>query len=204
MNTLLQIHSSLHSEAGESTHLSDRFAAHWSNLNPGGKVVTHDLAKNPLPHLTAERFAAWRTPVAQRTLAQRRHVFESDLLIAELRDADVLAISAPMYNFGIPSTLKAWFDHVARAGETFRYTANGPEGLLTGKRAVVFTTRGGQYAASGADTLVPYLKQMLGFLGIGEVEVVYAEGLAMEAIRQDNLGAAHAQIDHWTQPRLAA
>ncbi len=110
----------------------------------GGKVIKRDLAQDPVPHLTAERFTAFGTPASQRTLEQQRLVAESDALIDELRRADVLVIGLPMYNFGVPSTLKAYFDHVARAGVTFRYTADGPVGLLTGKQAYVFATRGGQ------------------------------------------------------------
>jgi FMN-dependent NADH-azoreductase len=203
MNTLLQVHASLNSDHGESSQLSDRFAERWAALNPGGKVIRRDLASAPLPHLTAERFTAWRTPVAERSLDQQRHVAESDALIAELRAADTLVLAVPMYNFGIPSTLKAWIDHVARAGETFRYGANGPEGLLAGKRAVIFTTRGGQYAGTPGDTEAPYLQQILGFLGIVDVEIVYAEGLGMGQ-RAESLADAHARIDQWTAERKAA
>jgi FMN-dependent NADH-azoreductase len=138
-----------------------------------------DLAKNPVPHLTAERFTAWTTPAAGRTVEQQRHVAESDALIDELRAADVLVLGPPMYNFGVPSTLKAYFDHVARAGVTFRYTADGPVGLLTGKKAYVVATRGGQHAGTERDVQAAFVRQFLGFIGLRDVEFIYVEGLAL-------------------------
>ncbi len=204
MKTLLQIHASLSSDNGESSHLSDRLAAQWLVQNPDGEVIRHDLAIDPIPHLDAEIFSAWRTPVAERSLTQQRHAARSEQLIAELQAAQTVVIAAPMYNFGIPSTLKAWIDQVTRAGLSFRYGANGPEGLITGKRAVVITTRGGKHEGTAADGVVPYLKQVLGFIGIQDVEIVYAEGLAMEALRELSLNHAQTQIDQWTTTRLAA
>jgi FMN-dependent NADH-azoreductase len=127
---------------------------------------------------------------------QQRHVAESDALIDELRRADVLVLGVPMYNFGVPSTLKAYFDHVARAGVTFRYTAEGPVGLLTGKRAFVFATRGGRYAGTDADLQSAFLRRFLGFIGINDVEFVYAEGLSLGAEQRDQaLAAALERID---------
>ena len=113
----------------------------------------------------------------------------SDALVAELQAADVLVIGLPMYNFNVPSTFKAWFDHVARAGVTFRYTSDGPQGLLTGKTAYILGARGGVYSGTANDHQEPYIRQMLGFLGITDVEFVYAEGLAMG---EDKAGAALA------------
>jgi len=144
-------------------------------------VIVRDLASQPVPHLTAERFRALATPAGERTVAQQRVVAESDTLIDELKRADVVVIGLPMYNFGVPSTLKAYFDHVARAGVTFSYTANGPVGLLTGKKAYVFATRGGRHAGTPADLQTAYVRQFLGFIGIADVEFVYAEGLALGA-----------------------
>ena len=131
----------------------------------------------------------------------------SDALIAELRAADVIVLGVPMYNFGVPSTLKAYFDHVARAGVTFAYTASGPVGLLTGKQAYVFTARGGLYAGTPRDTQTGYVRDFLSFLGIEAIEFVYAEGLAIgEESKQKSLAAAHARIDELAAPalRLAA
>ena len=159
-------------------------------------MITRDLASRPVPHLTAERFLALNTPAEQRTLEQQRVVAESDALVDELKRADVIVIGLPMYNFGVPSTLKAYFDHVARAGVTFRYTAGGPEGLLKGKKAYVFATRGGRYAGTPADLQTAYVRQFLGFIGIQDVEFVYAEGLAMGAEHRDAaLRNAEARIE---------
>src|SRR5688500_12771269 len=126
MKALLQINTSINSDAGESSRLAGRLVAAWRAANPGGKVVTRDLAREPVPHLTSERFQAFLAKPEARTLAQQASVDYSDRLIGELRRADTIVIGLPMYNFGVPSMLKAYFDHVARAGETFRYTEKGP------------------------------------------------------------------------------
>jgi len=148
-----------------------------------------------VPHLTAERVTAFGTPASERTLEQQRYVAESDALIDELRHADVLVLGLPMYNFGVSSVLKAYFDHVARAGVTFRYTAEGPVGLLTGKQAFVFATRGGRYAGTAGDLQSAYVRQFLGFIGIRDVEFIYAEGLALgEQQREQALAAAADRI----------
>ena len=118
----------------------------------------------------------------------------SDALIEELRSADTIVFAVPMYNFSVPSTLRAYFDHIARAGVTFRYTATGPEGLIKGKKAYVFITRGGIMSAD-ADTQTPYLKQFLGFIGITDVEFFHAEGLAYgDEVREKSLGSARQAI----------
>ena len=195
MSTLLQIRSSLFSDQGQSSQLADQYVARWQAAHPDGTVVTRDLAANPIPHLTAERFGAFTTPAEQRTTEQQAVVAESDALIAELRAADVVVLGLPLYNFGMPSTLKAYIDHIARAGETFRYTANGPEGLLGGRQVRVFATRGGLYAGTPLDTQSSYLRNFLAFLGITDVEFIYAEGLAMgDEKRKSALSQAHARL----------
>lgn len=200
MRTLLQIHTSLYSSEGQSSRLATAFVEAWRARHPEDRVLLRDLAANPLPHLDAETFRAFGTPVSQRTAAQRVAVAQSDALVAELRAADVIVLGLPMYNFGVPSTLKAWFDHIARAGETFRYTAGGPQGLLTGKQAYVLAARGGRYQGTPLDTQSDYVRQFLGFLGIRELEFIYAEGLAMgEAHRDGALSQAGKLIQ-----RLAA
>jgi FMN-dependent NADH-azoreductase len=205
MNTLLEIRSSIHSDQGQSSRLADRFAAQWRAANPGGKVIVRDLAMAPVPHIDADRFGAFTARPEQRTREQQAVVRYSDALIAELKSADVLALAVPMYNFGIPSTLKAYFDHIARAGVTFRYTDQGPVGLLTGKKAIVFAARGGLYAGTAQDSQTPYLRSFLGFVGITDVEFVYAEGLAISAAtREASLAAAHARIDSLLAPELQA
>jgi FMN-dependent NADH-azoreductase len=206
MTNLLQLSTSLFGDAGQSSRLMERYVADYRRLNPNAQIVRRDLASNPLPHLGADRFQAFLAEPAQRSSEQRAHVAASDELIEELRRANIIAIGLPMYNFGIPSTLKAYFDHIARAGETFRYTAHGPEGLLSGKKAVVFAARGGIYAGTPMDTQTGYVRDFLRFLGISDVEFVYAEGLAMGTeSAQSSLTKAHANIDQLSAPpRLAA
>jgi FMN-dependent NADH-azoreductase len=179
MKTLLTLKTSLYSEQGESSRLADAFAQAWQAREPASRIIVRDLAADPVPHLTAERFGAFLAKAEERTAEQQGVVDYSDRLIAELKDADAIAIGLPLYNFGVPSMLKAYFDHIARAGVTFRYTAQGPVGLLTGKKAYVFATRGGQYAGSPLDNQTAYVRQFLAFLGITDVEFVYAEGLAI-------------------------
>ena len=194
MKTLLQINTSLWGANGQSTQLAERFAASWLANNPQGRVITRDLSSDPVPHLTAERFGAFLAKPEERTAEQQAIVAYSDELIAELNAADVITLSAPMYNFSIPSTLRAYFDHVGRAGVTFRYTAAGPEGLIKGKKAYVFVTRGGVYPEA-ADTQTAYLRQFLGFIGITDIEFIYAEGLSMgDDARAKGLATAQHSI----------
>jgi len=194
MRTILQLNTSLLEEQGQSSRLAADFANTLAAAS-GARRVVRDLARDPVPHLTAERFAAFGTPASERTLEQQRYVAESDALIDELRQAETVVIGLPMYNFGVPSTLKAYFDHVARAGVTFRYTPDGPVGLLTGKKAYVFATRGGRHAGTASDLQTGFVRQFLGFIGIRDVEFIYAEGLALGAEqREQALAAAAARI----------
>ena len=179
MKTLLQIKTSLFSDHGQSSQLSDRFVAQWRAANHRGQVITRDLAKDPVPHLTAERFQAFLAKPEERSLEQAADAAYSDRLIDELKRADTIVLGLPMYNFGVPSALKAYFDHIARGGQTFRYTEKGPVGLLTGKKAFVLATRGGLYAGTPLDTQTQYVRDFLRFIGIDDVQFVYAEGLAM-------------------------
>lgn len=196
MNTLLKLQTSIQSDHGESSRLAAEFVERWRLAHPAATVIERDLARDPVPHLTAERFGAFLAAPAQRTREQRDVAEYSDTLIDELRRAQTIVIGLPMYNFGLPSMLKAYFDHVARAGVTFRYTEKGPEGLLKGKKAIVFATRGGLYAGTARDTQTAYLRDFLAFLGIEDVEFVYAEGLAMgEASKVGALAAARRAID---------
>ena len=193
MKTILQIQSSLFNGNGQSSRLASEFVA---RAFPNAQVTVRDLARDPVPHLDGERFSAFVTKKQDRTAAQEAVVAYSDALIGELRRADVLVIGLPMYNFGVPSQLKAWIDHIARAGETFRYTEKGPQGLLTGKKAYIFAARGGLYAGTAADTQTQYLRQLLEFVGIADIEFVYAEGLAIsEAARNAGLAAAQQKME---------
>lgn len=206
MTNVLKINSSLYSTDGQSSRLADQFIAALAERTPGLRVVERDLVREPVPHLDAARFQAFATKPGERTAEQQAVAAYSDALIDELRAADVIVLGLPMYNFGIASQLKAWFDHVARAGVTFRYGEQGPVGLLGGKRAYVFATRGGAYAGTPADTQTAYVRQFLAFLGITEVEFVYAEGLAIGPDRREaSLAQARAAIQNLAPPaRLAA
>jgi FMN-dependent NADH-azoreductase len=142
------------------------------------QVHYRDLNQEGLGHLTDEVFAGFRLDAIERNETQKIAAKRSENYIEELRDADALVLAVPMYNFSTPSTVKAWIDHVARAGISFTYGANGPEGLLNVKKAYVVSTRGGQYAGSAFDHQSPWIEQVLKFVGIQEVEFIYAEGLA--------------------------
>lgn len=194
MKTLLKVQAALFGTQGHSTQLADEFAANWLAANPGGRVITRDLATDLVPHLTAERFQSLLAKPEERTSEQKAVSDFSDELIAELQNADEIVFAVPMYNFSVPSTLRAYFNHIARSGITFRYTANGPEGLIKGKKAYVFIARGGFYP-EGVDTQTPYLRQFLGFIGLTDVQFVHAEGLAMnEETRTKSLSGARNAI----------
>lgn len=196
MNNILHIDSSIFSAAGVSSSLAHRFVSALRERNPQAQVRHRDLGREPVPHLDAERLTAIATPADQRTPGQQALAAEADALIRELQEADLLVLGVPMYNFSVSSQLKAWFDHVARVGETFRYTDTGPEGLLTGKRAVIFTSRGGVHKDQPSDSQTSYVRTFLGFLGINDVKFVYAEGLNMgDEARQGGLTAATAELD---------
>jgi FMN-dependent NADH-azoreductase len=202
MKTILQIKSSLFSREGKSSQLADEFVA--GRRAAGAEVVSRDLATDPVPHLNAERFQAFLSEPGTRTALQAAVLAQSDALIDELRRADEIVIGLPMYNFGIPSTLKAYFDHIARAGQTFKYTPQGSVGLLTGKKAFVFAARGGLYAGTSADTQTQYVRDFLAFLGIRDVTFVYAEGLAIDAPTRDAaLADARTKIRELNELELA-
>ena len=193
MKTILQLNTSILSDEGQSTRLANDFV---ETLRKDEKLIVRDLARDPVPHLDAERFGAFIAKPESRTKAQQSVVAYSDQLIGELKEADVIVLGLPMYNFGVPSMLKAYFDHVARAGVTFSYTATGPVGLLAGKKAYVLATRGGFYAGTPRDTQTAYVRDFLAFLGITDVEFVYAEGLAIsEASRNAALSKARADLE---------
>ena len=194
--TLLQLNASLFSTGGQSSQLADQFVAAWRVSNPGAEVVVRDLASQPLPHLDAERFLSFVAAPAERTSRQQALVAESDALVDEIKRAQIIVLGLPMYNFGVPSTLKAYFDHIARAGVTFRYTATGPEGLLSGKKVYIFAARGGRYAGTARDSQTTYVRDFLEFIGITDVEFVYAEGLNLgEPSKQEALAGAHQRIE---------
>ena len=193
MKTVLQINTSLFGEHGQSSRLAASLVEQL--LGPNDRLIQRDLAVDPVPHLTAQRFSAFTTAEAERTAEQREVAAYSDRLIDELRAADVVVLGLPMYNFGVPSSLKAYFDHVARAGVTFRYTAQGPQGLLTGKKGYVLATRGGFYRGTARDSQSSYVRDFFAFLGIDDVEFIYAEGLGVSPDKRDTaLDAANSSI----------
>ena len=201
MKTILHLTSSIFGEGGQSSRLAKEFVA----AQLGARVIERDLARDPVPHLDAGRFGAFLSKPEGRTPAQQQVLDESDALIAELRAADTIVLGLPMYNFGVPSQLKAWFDHVARAGATFKYTDKGSVGLLTGKQAYVFAARGGLYAGTPKDTQTAYVRDFLAFLGITDVKFVYAEGLAIsEASKRESLAAARDALRALVQPETIA
>jgi len=197
MKTILQLNSSLFSDGGQSSTLANELVA--GLREQGASVIRRDLAADPVPHLDAERFGAFATAKEKRSAKQEQIAAYSDRLIAELKRADILVIGLPMYNFGLPSTLKAYFDHIARAGITFKYTDKGSVGLLTGKKAYVVAARGGFYVGKPSDTQTAYVRDFLAFLGITDVEFVYAEGLAIgEASKAEGIASARTQIERLT------
>jgi FMN-dependent NADH-azoreductase len=205
MKTLLQINSSIFSNNGQSSLLAERFVAAWRKANPGATVIVRDLASAPVPHLDAARFGAFTAKPEERTVEQQAAVNYSDTLIAELKAADVIVLGLPLYNFGVPSTLKAYFDHIGRANHTFKYTEKGPVGLLTGKKTYVFATRGGLYQGTPRDTQTGYVRDFLGFIGLTDVKFIYAEGLAIsESSRRDSIAQAQREIGNITMPRPIA
>jgi FMN-dependent NADH-azoreductase len=195
MTTLLQINASIHAGNGQSSQLANQFVAGFRQRNPEAKVIQRDLAAEEVPHLTAERFGAFIAQPEARSASQHTVVAYSDRLINELKQADVVVLGLPMYNFGLPSQLKSYFDHIARAGVTFKYGATGPVGLLTGKKVYVFAARGGLYVGTPLDTQTSYIRTFLGFLGMTDVKFVYAEGLAISpASKEASLAKAVAEV----------
>ncbi|MGK5036496.1 FMN-dependent NADH-azoreductase [Janthinobacterium sp. LB3P118] len=189
---ILQINSSARSTGSASTRLADAIVARVQAANPEATLARRDLAAQPHPVLDEPTLQALFTPADKRTAEQAARIALDDALIAQVQAADVIVIGAPMYNFGITVQLKSWFDAIARANVTFKYTETGPVGLLTGKKVYVGLSRGGLHRDSANDSQVPYLNTMFGFLGLTDVQYVYSEGMGMgpEAVAK-----AQAQAD---------
>lgn len=195
MPNVLIIESSARQQGSVSRQLTEQFIAQWQAAHPADQIQVRDLAVEQVPHLDANLLGGWMTPADQQSVAEQSALDLSNMLTDEVLAADVLVLAAPMYNFAIPSTLKAWLDHVLRAGVTFKYTETGPQGLLTGKRAFVLTSRGGIYAGGNMDHQEPYLRQVLAFIGIHDVSFIHAEGLNLGGEFMDKgLAAARAQL----------
>ncbi len=191
---ILQINTSSRREGANSTRIANDIVAQLKGRHPAASVTVRDLAVQPHPVLDEAALGALFTPAEQRTPEQAARVALDDALIAEVQAHDVIVLGVPMYNFGNSVQLKTWIDAIARAGATFRYTESGPEGLIKGKTVYVALARGGIYRDTANDSQVPYLKNVLGFLGMTDVRFIYAEGLAMgpEAVEK---GLAQAQAD---------
>ncbi|HWY73016.1 MAG TPA: FMN-dependent NADH-azoreductase [Burkholderiaceae bacterium] len=193
---ILQVNSSARADASHSTRLASAIVQRIRAENPGATLTVRDLSRVPHPPLDEFALGALFTGADQRTDEQAARVKLDDVLIAEIHAADVVVAGVPMYNFGIPSQLKNWIDAISRAQVTFRYTDKGPEGLLKGKKLYVALARGGMYRNTPNEPQVPYLKMAFGFLGMKDVQFVYAEGLAMgPEAEQQALASAHAQIE---------
>jgi len=192
---ILQINSSARQQQSQSSQLAGAIVERLRAADPDATVTVRDLSRIPHPALDETALSALFTPADQRTPEQAARVALDDAVIAELKAADAVVLGVPMYNFGVPVQLKNWIDAVARAGVTFRYTEQGPIGLLRGKKVYVALTRGGRYRNTPADTQVPYLKTFLGFIGLTDVIFIYAEGLALGAdAERKALASAQAQI----------
>ena len=193
---ILQINSSARIGNSQSTKLASSLVERLRTDHPEATLTVRDLSRTPHPSLDESALQALFTPADRRTPEHNARVALDDALIAEIQAADVVVLGVPMYNFGVPAQLKNWIDAISRAQVTFRYTANGPEGLLKGKKVYVALTRGGKYRNTPADTQVPYLKTIFAFLGMDDVQFVYAEGLAMGAAAEQNaLASARSQIE---------
>lgn len=194
MANVLVLKSSILGDYSQSNCLID----HLVDSLQGSSIVERDLASNPLPVLDGEIAFGLR---GGEELSQKQQdaLALSDTLIEEIKASDTIVIGAPMYNFSIPTQLKNWFDLIARAGVTFSYTENGPVGLLTGKKVIVVTTRGGMHKGGATDVMVPYLKTFLGFVGLTDVDVVYSEALNMgEELAAEGIKQAKAELDKLT------
>src|SRR5579862_9272957 len=202
MSKLLLVTSSLFGDQSKSTQLAGELVEAWRRTRPGTIVVERTLTPESIPHLSLGALGAVMTPPEGRSSEQHATVAFADGLIEEIETADTIVLAVPMYNFSIPSTLKAWIDHVARAGRTFRYTAAGPEGLLKGKKVFVITSRGGVYTGESPakvfDFQEPYLRSLLGFLGLTDVTFIHVEGLKVspEAAEQGVARARQAIAKH--------
>src|SRR5213079_1202597 len=196
MMNILQINSSARRDASHSTRLATRLVERLRETALESTLTVRDFNNAPHPVLDEAALGALFTPADQRTPEQAARVALDDALIAEIQAADIVVLGVPMYNFGVPAPLKNWIDAISRAGVTFRYSEKGPEGLLKGKKVYVALTRGGQYRNTPADTQVPYLKTVFTFLGLTDVQFVYAEGLALGPdAEQSAIESAYEQID---------
>ncbi len=195
MKQLLHINSSLWGEQSRSSQLAAELVSQLSEKMGAVEVIKRDLATNPIPHLSAESYEAFSVPAEERSLEQQQALALSDKLTDELRSADAIVLTAPMYNFGLPSSLKAWVDHVARVNVTFAYGERGMEGLLQGKKVYVISTRGGKHAGTERELQTQLFGLVFGMMGITDIEMIYVEGLAFgEEAAVEGLSQAREKI----------
>ncbi|MDV6167528.1 NAD(P)H-dependent oxidoreductase [Flavobacterium sp. DG1-102-2] len=200
MKKILTITSSISGANSYTIKLADAIIARIQAIYPGSTVKTYDLAKNPLPHLEAAHFEAFQVPAELRTADQQAAAHYSDTAVSDLMEADFVIIGVPLYNFNVPSTLKAWTDHITRAGITFSYGEQGPIGLVNGKKVFLAVASGGVYSdgpMSAYDSSVPYLKNLLGFLGMTDVTTFRAEGLKIPQLAETALPNAVEAINEY-------
>jgi FMN-dependent NADH-azoreductase len=202
---ILQINSSQRPGTSNSARLADAVVQRLRAANPDTATTVRDLARQPLPELDETALQALFTAAEDRTPEQAARVAQDDAVIAEVQAADVVVLAVPMYNFGVTAQLKNWIDAIARAKVTFTYIDKGPVGLLRNKKVYAVLTRGGFYRDTAGDSQVPYLKMVLGFLGMTDVEFIYAEGIAMgPEAEQQALASAREQIAKLFRDEVAA
>ena len=177
MKNVLVVKTSIRGDEGNSSKLADKMAQAWADHYPHDKLTSRSLNQSAIPHLSATAYAAMPLAVDKRSAEQQSEMALSDLLTSEFLAADVIILGMPMYNFHVPSAFKAYIDHIARLGLTFRYTASGPVGLAGDKQIIILLARGGIYWQTPNDTQTPYLKAIFGFMGISNIRFVVAEGL---------------------------
>lgn len=195
MSNILALKTSILGENSVSSLLVDEFIAQWQAKDSDAQVVTRDLGESPIPHLDVATLGAWMTDADQRTPEQQEKAALSEQLIAEVNDADLIVVGVPMYNLNVPSNLKSWVDQIARAGVTFRYTPEGPVGLIKDKRVLLLLSRGGQYKGTSFDTQLPYLNNLFAFLGLEDITAIHAEGINMgEDIKEQAIADAKKEL----------
>jgi FMN-dependent NADH-azoreductase len=180
MAAILRIDSSARLAGSFGRTLTDKVVEQLQNANSGASLIIRDVAQNSIPHVDASWLAANYTPADDRTEANQQALAQSDALIAELQSSDIIVIGCPIYNFSVPASLKAWIDQICRAGVTFRYSPEGPVGLLEGKRAIIIITSGGTEMDSNVDFATGYLRHVLGFIGITDVSVIASDRLMVD------------------------
>tara|TARA_B100000767_G_C19557873_1_gene447767 strand:+ start:197 stop:784 length:588 start_codon:yes stop_codon:yes gene_type:complete len=195
MNNILFLKSSLNGQKSHSNMLAQELVSQLASKSKA-RVVERDLATQSLAHLSQSEMTAWMIPAKERSEEQLKLADVSDTLIKELQTTETVVIGMPMYNFAVPSTFKAWADRISRAGITFRYTENGPIGLLENKKIIIIATRGGIYAGTKKDSQTQYLKDFFAFIGIVDITFIYAEGLNMPGSEQ-RIEAAKTTIENF-------